>query len=102
MSLNVFGRTLGPGNENGRQHNPNHQVSVLIGKPFKGGVVGAVGPVQGDFGALPIDAKTGKPGPAADITALESLASFGKTVLSGVGVDATGIAAGKVVSAALA
>ena len=27
VSLNVFGRTLGPGNTDGRQHNQNHQVS---------------------------------------------------------------------------
>jgi hypothetical protein len=30
LSLNVFGRTLGPGNADGRQHNPNHQVSITI------------------------------------------------------------------------
>ena len=38
MSLNVFGRTLGPSNVDGRNHNENHQVSLTIGKPFKGGV----------------------------------------------------------------
>ena len=52
---NVFGRTLGPGSTGGRQHNGNHQVSIAIGKPFRGGVIGGVGPVGGDFGALPID-----------------------------------------------
>ena len=46
MSLNVFGRTLGPGNTDGRQHNQNHQVSITIGKPFAGGVIGGVGPVS--------------------------------------------------------
>src|SRR5262249_48643813 len=40
VSLNVFGRTLGPGTRDGRQHNANHQVSVTIGKPLKGGVIG--------------------------------------------------------------
>ena len=40
MSLNVFGRTIGPGNTDGRQHNQNHQVSVTIGKPFAGGIIG--------------------------------------------------------------
>src|SRR2546430_9734238 len=37
MSLNVFGRTIGPTNTDGRQHNENHQVSITIGKPFRGG-----------------------------------------------------------------
>ena len=41
MSLNVFGRTIGPSNTDGRQHNQNHQVSVTIGKPFAGGIIGA-------------------------------------------------------------
>ena len=36
MSLNVFGRTLGPGNEDGRQHNANHHVSLAIGKGVSG------------------------------------------------------------------
>ncbi len=41
MTLNVFGRTLmtnaGGTAQNGRGHNQNHQVSVTIGAPFKGG-----------------------------------------------------------------
>ena len=45
LSLNVFGRTLGPANVDGRNHNPNHQVSIAIGKPWKGGVIGGVAPV---------------------------------------------------------
>ena len=48
VTLDVFGRTLGPSNTDGRQHNPNHQVSITIGKPFKGGVIGGVGPVGND------------------------------------------------------
>ena len=59
MTLNVFGRTLGPANTDGRQHNQNHQVSVVIGKPFRAGVVGGVAPVGNDYGAMPIDSKTG-------------------------------------------
>src|SRR5262249_47374667 len=59
ITLNVFGRTLmtnaGGTADNGRAHNPNHQVSVTIGKPFEGnmvgGVVGGVGPVGNDYGA---------------------------------------------------
>ena len=106
MSLNVFGRTIGPGNTDGRQHNPNHQVSITIGKPFKGGVIGGVTPVKPDYGALPIDSQTGAGTPSGDITAINSLPSFGQTLLAGVGVPSTVISAqimaGKVITGALA
>jgi hypothetical protein len=106
MSLNVFGRTLGPDNTDGRQHNPNHQVSITIGKPFRGGVIGGVAPVQKDYGALAIDSKTGKGSASGDITPVQTLSAFGRTVLSAVGVDAAAIAtdipSGKAVAAALA
>ena len=104
-TLNVFGRTLGPGNTDGRQHNENHQVSITIGKPFAGGVIGGVGPVGKDYGALAIDSKTGKGGAGGDVPALQSLPSFGRTLLSAVGVDKATLDAeiigGSVVSAAL-
>jgi hypothetical protein len=106
MSLNVFGRTLGPSNTDGRQHNPNHQVSVTIGKPFRPGVIGGLGPVAGDYGALPINSTNGVGGAGGDIEAGSTLASFGKTALAAVGVEASTIdsliATGKVVPAALA
>jgi hypothetical protein len=87
MSLNVFGRTLGPATRDGRQHNGNHQVSITIGKPFRGGVIGAVGPVAGDFGALPIDAKSGAGTTGGDIDAVDTLAAFAQTMLAAVGGD---------------
>ena len=106
VSLNVFGRTLGPSNTDGRQHNPNHQVSVLIGKPFRGGVVGGVTQVGSDYGALPIDAASGAGTPSGNISAVDTLPSFGRTVLAAVGVDPAVINAqitsGQVVSGALA
>jgi hypothetical protein len=106
MSLNVFGRTLGPGNEDGRQHNPNHHVSLAIGKAFAGGVIGGVAPDAKDYSALAIDSKTGVGGKDGDIAAGDTLASFGKTMLASVGTDAHAIdgliTSGKVVSAALA
>ncbi len=104
MSLNVFGRTIGPGNTDGRQHNQNHQVSLTIGKPWKGGVIGGVGPVDTDYGALGIDSQTG--GPGGDIAPPDTLAAFGKTALASVGIDPTvinsAIVSGTVVAAALA
>jgi hypothetical protein len=110
ISLNVFGRTIGPGNTDGRQHNPNHQVSIAIGKTIKGGVIGGVasviGPGAQDYGALPIDSKTGKGTPNGDVAAADTLGSFGKTMLAAVGADAASIASlvtlGKVISPALA
>ena len=106
MSLNVFGRTLGPANTDGRQHNENHQVSITIGKPVLGGVIGGVGPVQKDYGALAIDSKTGQGSASGDIRAIETLASFGRTALAAVGVDnsviTTQITSGHVIAPALA
>jgi hypothetical protein len=106
MSLNVFGRTLGAGNADGRQHNPNHQVSITIGKPFRGGVVGGVAPVGQDYGALPIDSQSGLGTPGGDIAPINTLGSFGQTMLAAVGVAPAVVAAqislGKVVAGALA
>jgi hypothetical protein len=106
MTLSVFGRTIGPGNADGRQHNPNHQVSIAIGKPFQGAVIGGVAPVQNDYGALPIDSKSGAGTSGGDIKAVDTLAAFGQTMLAAVGADPSGIASpsgtSKVVAAALA
>ena len=106
LSLNVFGRTLGPVNTDGRQHNENHQVSIAIGKPFRGGVIGGVGPVAGDYGALNIDSKSGRGVAGGDIAAVDTLASFGKTAMAAVGIDAgtigTAITSGQVIAPALA
>jgi hypothetical protein len=105
LSLNVFGRTLGPGNTDGRQHNLNHQVSISIGKNLRGGVIGGVAPVSGDYGALPIQSTTGQGVAGGDITAIGTLASFGQTVLASMGFGAATIGSqiltGKVISAAL-
>ncbi len=106
MSLNVFGRTIGPGNTDGRQHNPNHQVSITIGKPFKGGVIGGVAPVGGDYGAVAIDSSTGAASTSGDVAPAETLAAFGQTMLAAVGVSpsliSTDVTAGKVIGGALA
>ncbi len=104
-SLNVFGRTLGPGNDDGRQHNQNHQVSLTIGKSIRGGVVGGLAPVGQDYGATAIDSKSGTSATDGDILAGDTLASYGKTLLAAVGVDPATISsqvnAGKVISGAL-
>jgi hypothetical protein len=106
MSLNVFGRTIGAGTANGRQHNENHQVSITIGKPFKGGVIGGVQPVGNDFGCTAIDSATGNGRAGGDIAPNATLASFGKTTLKSVGVADDvidyAISSGTVVAGALA
>ena len=106
LSLNVFGRTLGPATANGRQHNGNHQVSLAIGRAFRGGVIGAVTRVETDHGATPIDAKSGAGTPQGDIIAPDTLAAFAQTPLAAVGVDPGLITSpgrtAKVVSSALA
>lgn len=106
MSLNVFGRTIGPGNTDGRQHNLNHQVSITIGKPFKGGVIGGIAPVQNDYGAVNVDPQTGAGSSSGSIKAIDTLAAFGMTMLASVGADPTVITAPQssaaVVKAALA
>jgi hypothetical protein len=91
VSLNVFGRTLGPASKNGRQHNPNHQVSLTIGKPFKSGVVGGVEPVNKDYGATSIDSATGRAATDGDIRPVETLGSFGKTLLTALGVESAAV-----------
>ncbi len=104
-TLNVFGRTLGPGNTDGRQHNENHQVSLTIGKSIRGGVVGGLQVVEKDYGATAVDSKSGASNAKGDVSASDTLASYGKTLLSAVGVDSgtidTQIVAGKVISGQL-
>ncbi len=106
MTLHVFGRTLGPSNTDGRQHNEAHQVSLTIGKPFKPGVIGAVTQVGSDYGATNIDSKSGAGTSSGDIKAVDTLAAFGMTMLAAVGADPTVISSpsttGKVISAGLA
>ena len=106
MSLNVFGRTINHTNTDGRQHNPNHHVAITIGKPFKGGVVGGVTPVAGDYGCMPIDSATGAGATHGDIAPIQTLGSYGQTMLAAVGVDAgtisQEISGGKVIKGALA
>jgi len=108
MTLNVFGRTLktngGAAATNGRAHNPNHQVSVTIGKPFdgKGGVIGGVAPVANDYGAMGIVSSTGAGSTSGDIAPVDTLGSYAKTLLQAVSGDTSQISQGKVISAALA
>jgi Protein of unknown function (DUF1501) len=105
-SLNVFGRTLKRNAGGGRNHNQHHHVMTLFGKHVRGGVIGGVGPVDGDFGALAIDSSTGKVSESGDVDPLASLESAGKTLAAALQLPNDRIEAriggGKVVSAAVA
>ena len=111
VSLNVFGRTLSSSTSaNGRQHNMNHQVSIAIGKPFKGAVIGGlVGGIDGDFGCMSINPTSGAGTTSTSgsvISPVNTLGSFGQTMLAAVGASASSISSsisgGQVVPGALA
>jgi hypothetical protein len=80
-TLNVFGRTFGE--VNGRGHNASHAVSLLIGKGFKGGVVGGILP---GGHAADIDPTTGQAAANGELLAADSLASVAKTLGRGLGM----------------
>ncbi|HEX9574959.1 MAG TPA: hypothetical protein VF994_12740 [Myxococcales bacterium] len=108
--MNVFGRTLSAanGNANGRNHHGDHHVTVLFGKPFKGGVVGGVEAASGDYRAQSLDSRSGAgvAGGSGDIPFSETLSAVGKTLGVACGVDSgvldQSIVGGKVVQGALA
>jgi hypothetical protein len=79
-TLNVFGRTLKRNPAGGRNHNQNHHVMMMFGKHVRGGVIGGVQALAGDFAATGIDSATGKASASGDITPLTSLESAAKTL----------------------
>jgi Protein of unknown function (DUF1501) len=80
-TLNVFGRLFDT--QNGRGHNSSHSVSLMIGKGFKGGVIGGI--VPGGH-AADIDSATGEARDGGDLAAGDSLASVAKTLGRGLGL----------------
>jgi hypothetical protein len=80
-TLNVFGRTFD--SLNGRGHNASHSVSLMIGKGFKGSVVGGI--VPGGH-AADIDPSTGAAANGGELAASQSLASVAKTLGAGLGL----------------
>ncbi len=104
---NVFGRTFRD-SKDGRSHNADHHVTVMIGKGVKGSVIGGLRDLGAgkDFGASPIDSSTGAAAAKGDIPENQTLESMGKTLGAALGVDAgtleSRIKGGKIISAALA
>lgn len=105
-AMNVFGRTLAKKGTKGRDHLANHHATVMIGKGFKGGVVGGLMPKAGDYAAMPIVSATGAGDLGGDIPFEETLGAVGKTLGTAIGVDPAAldenILVGKPVKAALA
>jgi hypothetical protein len=110
--MNVFGRTLNAanrsgGNRNGRDHHAGHHCTVVIGRGFKGSVIGGVIPTPSgnEFIASDIESATGRPVAGGDVPYLSTLASLGKTIGVGMGVARTvfedQMTMGRVVEAAL-
>jgi len=107
--MNVFGRTLSAakGSGNGRNHHGDHHVTVMIGKPFKGSVVGGVEPANGDYRATSIDSASGSAvaGGSGNVPFSETLSAMGKTLGVGCGVSGSlldlSIRGGKYVAGAL-
>ena len=125
VTLNVFGRTMAAYNTLGRQHNQYHQLSMMIGQHFKGGVFGGLTAVDQsgnavpttstklfDFGALPIDPTSGKAvvgTSSSAIAPVDQLSAWGMTVMTALGCSSSTISSAitpgptsKVISAALA
>lgn len=100
-TLNVFGRTFA--DLNGRGHNASHSVALMIGKGFKGSVIGGI--VPGGH-AADIESSTGRAAPGGDVPTSESLASVAKTLGLGIGLtDAQlddQITSGKAIRSAIA
>jgi hypothetical protein len=110
-TLNVFGRSLVQGGSQGRSHWSNHHTALVIGKPFKAGVIGGLVPIGDDLGAANIDSATGAASASGDILVRDSLPSFAKTLGRGLGIPqdyldtnirgGAGVGAGKTVTGAL-
>ena len=69
----------------------NHHVTLLSGKNVKGGVIGGLRSVGGDFGALPINSNTGAGTNKGDIPLNESLESAAKTIAAAAGLPAADV-----------
>lgn len=105
--MNVFGRTLAAGqSSNGRQHNADHHVTVMMGPQVRGSQIGGVGMASGgDYTALPIDSGSGTAASGGDISFANTFSSMGKTLAKAAGLSDSAIASnfktGTVVPAAL-
>jgi hypothetical protein len=105
-AMNVFGRTLAKKGTKGRDHLANHHATVMIGKGFKGSVIGGLMPKAGDYAAMPIVSSSGAGDMAGDIPFEATLGAVGKTLGTAIGISQPAldenILVGKPVAAALA
>jgi len=87
--LSVFGRTLKRDGRTGRDHWPLHNAALLMGAPFKGGVVGGLIARDGDYAAQSIDSRTGIASERGDIEVAASQSSVLRTLGQGLGIEVT-------------
>lgn len=103
--VNVFGRTLKRLGRNGRDHWARHHAAVIIGRPFRAGIVGGLAPYGDDYAALGIRSHSGAGSTSGDIPFAETLGALGKTLGRGLGLPEElldqAVPQGKVVRAAL-
>jgi Protein of unknown function (DUF1501) len=106
---NVFGRTMiASQSTNGRQHNPGHHVSLIIGPRVRGSVIGGVGQSMAgkEYTALPIDSATGRAAASGDVAFSATFGAMGKTLGAAVGLPQgnldTNVLAGAVIRTAIA
>ncbi|MEM9188014.1 MAG: hypothetical protein AAGF12_02465 [Myxococcota bacterium] len=89
-SLNVFGRSLRRFN-NGRTHNPAHNVMMLIGPNVQGGVFGGIEDTGRNGKCRAIDSRTGAARDDGDIPYEETLSSAAKTLACAVGMSSAAV-----------
>lgn len=92
-TLNVFGRTLGARGTTGRDHLSAHHVTYAAGVNVRAGVYGGLSKTSRDFGAMPIDSRSGRASADGDVTRDLHLGTVGRTLAALVGVDETSVAA---------
>lgn len=80
--FNVFGRSLG--HDDGRSHNPHHNVMLMFGPHVKAGVAGGL---DKDLRSTSFDPSTGKSMAGAAITAELGAAAAGITLMHALGID---------------
>lgn len=84
-TLTSFGRNNNTGN--GRDHNGLHTCNVLIGKNFRGGVVGGATLQGNNAAAMAIDPISGAGTAGGSVQAKDTLAAYGLTLATGLGAD---------------
>lgn len=85
-SINVFGRSLVRNAGGGRNHNAQHHCMFAFGPRVRPGIIGKVGRVGRDFGALAMQSESGQGG-SGDVPASESMSAAVKSLGAALGLE---------------